>query len=170
MCVALAAGILAAFLVVVLGTPTKPAEAAFPGNNGKIAFQCNNPDQEICTMKANGDNKTQLTHNQAFNANPAFSPNGKKIAFQSPRNGKQDIFTMNANGTHQKRVTRSRKHDYNPAWSPDGTRIAFSGTSQDVNTHGIYVMKAKPESATNRPKRLTGSRFGNFEPDWQPLP
>jgi TolB protein len=119
-------------------------------------------------MKANGDNKTQLTDNQAFNANPAFSPNGKKIAFQSPRNGKQDIFTMNANGTHQKRVTRSRKHDYNPAWSPDGTRIAFSGTSQDVNTHGIYVMKAKPESATNRPKRLTGTR--SFDPDWQPLP
>jgi TolB protein len=120
-------------------------------------------------MKANGDNKTQLTDNQAFNANPAFSPNGKKIAFQSPRNGKQDIFTMNANGTHQKRVTRSRKHDYNPAWSPDGTRIAFSGTSQDVNTHGIYVMKAKPESATNRPKRLTGNRSHSGEPDWQPL-
>jgi Tol biopolymer transport system component len=200
--------------VVVLGTPTKPAEAAFPGNNGKIAFQCNNPDQEICTMKANGDNKTQLTDNQAFNANPAFSPNGKKIAFQSPRNGKQDIFTMNANGTHQKRVTRSRKHDYNPAWSPDGTRIAFASRScgdcvdvdlysiradgsdliqltttsmgyapawspdgtkitfagfrENDDTFGIYVMKAKPESATNRPKRLTGTR--SFDPDWQPLP
>ena len=38
MCVALAAAILAACLVVVLGTPTKRAEAAFPGKNGKIAF------------------------------------------------------------------------------------------------------------------------------------
>jgi Tol biopolymer transport system component len=123
-------------------------------------------------MKANGDNKTQLTDNQAFNANPAFSPNGKKIAFQSPRNGKQDIFTMNADGTHQKRVTRSRKHDYNPAWSPDGTRIAFvrqhRGNSSNLK---IYVMKAARESETNRAQRLTTASLSTLEeldPAWSP--
>jgi hypothetical protein len=59
MCVALAAAILAAWLVVVLATPMKPAEAVFPGKNGKIAFVCEmhrDRSAEICTMKANGDN------------------------------------------------------------------------------------------------------------------
>jgi hypothetical protein len=81
MCVALAAAIVAVWLVVVLATPTKPAEAAFPGNNGKIAFMCSHgEDLEICTMKPNGDNKTKLT-NQFGAELPAFSPNGRKIAF-----------------------------------------------------------------------------------------
>jgi Tol biopolymer transport system component len=128
----------------------------------KIAFQCNNPDQEICTMKANGDNKTQLTHNQAFNANPAFSPNGKKIAFQSPRNGKQDIYTMSANGTDQKRVTRSRKHDFNPAWSPDGTKIAFA--SQRHGNTDIYVINKDGTGLT----RITTNEKFDFNPAWSP--
>jgi Tol biopolymer transport system component len=128
MCVALAAAIVAAWLVVVLATPTKPAEAAFPGKNGKIVFviQPGGFDSEIVTMKPNGDNKTQLTNDQAFDANPTFSPNGKKIAFETGRSGNGDIFTMSANGTNKKSVTRSRKLDFTPTWSPDGTRIAFA--------------------------------------------
>jgi len=163
MCVALAAAILAAFLVVVLVTPTKPAEAAFPGNNGKIAFVSNpggSRPPEIVTMKANGDNKTILTDNEASDLSPTFSANGKKIAFSSFRDGNSDIFTMSANGTDEKRVTKSEKRDWYPAWSPDGTRIAFTGSRAGERIAGIYVMKAAPESETNRP---------SFEPDWQPL-
>ena len=52
MCVALAAATLAAWVVVVLATPTKRAEAASSGNNGKLAFVSGS---EIVTMKANGD-------------------------------------------------------------------------------------------------------------------
>jgi Tol biopolymer transport system component len=224
MSVALAAGIVAAFLVVVVATPTKPAEAAFPGNNGKIVFvNLFGPgpdDDEIVTMKANGDNKTKLTNNRVSDGNPAFSPNGKKIAFESLRDGNLDIYTMNANGTDKKRVTRSKSLDFDPAWSPDGNKIAFVRSSTHaggpfdiyvINKDGtgltrlttsprseidpawspdgtriafergslsgdqasfpkIYVMKAAPQSATNRPKRLTTSeRFtGESSPSWSP--
>jgi len=67
MCVASAAAILAAFLVVVLATPTKPAEAAFPGKNGKIAYAATNIHgvySQIFTINANGDNRTRLTFNR----------------------------------------------------------------------------------------------------------
>jgi Tol biopolymer transport system component len=214
MCVALAAAILAAFLVVVLGTPTKPAEAAFPGNNGKIAFVSNlGPsvsDSEIVTMNANGDNKTQLTNNRANESGPAFSPNGRKIAFESNRRTRQgNIFTMSDNGTDIKPVTTSsiRGGDSTPAWSPDGTKIAFNrkGDIYVINKNGtgltrlttsqqddinpawspdgtkiafargpfpstrIYVMKAAPESVTNIPQRLTTSAVGaETDLSWSP--
>jgi Tol biopolymer transport system component len=202
-------------LVVVLGTPTKRAEAAFPGNNGKIAFvsRVSHTDTEIVTMKANGDNKTALTNNGRFihDEDPAFSANGRKIAFasnRSSRSGELDIYTMSANGTDKKRVTRSESPDLNPAWSPNGTRIAFDSTRHDnndiyvINQDGtgltrlttsqlhdsspawspdgtriafvrggaIYLMKPVPESATNRPQRLTtsGSAEDESDPSWSP--
>ena len=217
MCVALAAGIVAAFLVVVLGTPTKPAEAAFPGKNGKIVFESGISNEEIFTIKANGDNQTRLTNTRAGDEDPAFSPNGKMIAFASRRTGNSDIYTVSANGTDIKRVTRSESTDIDPAWSPDGTKIAFAsgrngntdiyvinkdgtgltrlttspqfdsdpawspdgtriaferGTDFHPGTQNplkIYVMKAVRESATNIAQRLTTSEGeAESEPDWSP--
>ena len=165
MCVALAAGIVAAWLVVVLGTPTKRAEAAFPGNNGKIVFsRWLHSHTEIFTMKPNGDNKTRLTNNRENDLNPAFSPNGKMITFASDRgSGAGDIYTMSANGTNKKQVTRSpRAVDSYPAWSPDGTKIAFSSTRSG---HGdIYAINKDGTGLT----RITATRYTEFGPAWSP--
>jgi Tol biopolymer transport system component len=159
MCVALAAAILAAFLVVVLGTPTKPAEAAFPGKNGKIVFRVHDRnDWEIWTMTANGDNETQLTNNQTNDEDPAFSPTGRKIAF--PKYG--DILTMSPNGTNQKLVTTSERFDSYPAWSPDGSRIAFA--SKQSRGSDLYSIRADGSGLT----RLTTSPKYDIQPAWSP--
>ena len=164
MSMALAAGIVAAWLVVVLATPTKPAEAAFPGNNGKIVFvsQRGGSDAEIVTIKANGDNETNLTNNGMDDFTPAFSANGKKIVFASNRSGNREIFTMSADGTHQKNVTRSASFDSHPAWSPDGTKIAFS-SSRNGNTD-IFVINQDATGLT----RITTSPKADTQPAWSP--
>jgi Tol biopolymer transport system component len=165
MYVALAAAILAACLVEFLATAVRPAEAAFPGQNGNIAFTCHCQTSylELFTINANGSNQTRLTNNRGVHdGDPAFSPDGRKIAFESDRSGNFDIFTMSAAGTHVHRVTTSINNDEDPSWSPNGTKIAFAST-RNGNTD-IYVSNLARSSIV----RLTTSRQADSAPAWSP--
>ncbi|MEO7198174.1 MAG: hypothetical protein ABIZ50_06840, partial [Solirubrobacterales bacterium] len=84
--VALAAGVLAA--LVGLAALTLPASGSFPGLNGKIAFTSyrggpgtRDLNDDIYVMNADGSAQTRLTHNPASEYEPAFSPDGQRIAF-----------------------------------------------------------------------------------------
>ena len=64
-------------------------------------------------MNADGTGQTRLTNNAAFDIEPAWSPDGTKIAFASDRDGNVEIYVMNADGTGQTRLTnnaRQREH------------------------------------------------------------
>ena len=56
---------------------------------------------------------------------PAWSPDGKRIAFYSERDGNAEIYVMNADGTGVTRLTRHERGRRLPAWSPDGRTISF---------------------------------------------
>ena len=82
-------------LVVVLVAPRAPA--TFGGNNGRIAFVstptlADEGKFEIYTMRADGSDARRLTNNAAFDAGPTFSPDGKRIAFVSHRDGNYEIY------------------------------------------------------------------------------
>jgi len=70
--------------------------------------------------------EVQLTFRPRFDGQPAFSPDGGKIAFTSSRDGNLEIYLMNSDGTGQVRVTRDVGDDTNPSFSPDGSKIIFS--------------------------------------------
>ncbi len=99
------------------------------------------------------------------NEHPAWSPDGKKIAFASNRDGNNEIYVMNADGSAQKRLTFAPGRDAHPAWSPDGKRIAFQsprdGDGSDTN---LYVMNA---GGTNQVK-LTNNKGFCGVPAWSP--
>src|SRR3989344_3718592 len=78
---------------------------------------------EIYVINADGTgiNQINLTENSYFFFNSPFiswSPDGKKIAFSSERDGNLEIYVMNEYGTNQIRLTDSQREDYNPVWSP----------------------------------------------------
>ena len=75
-------------------------------------------------MRADGTDETRLTTNPAEDREPAWSPDGTKIAFFRAASG---IYVMDADGTGVTLVTPTPGRIGLPAWSPDGTKIAFDG-------------------------------------------
>ena len=103
--------------MVVLMVTAPSAQAAFPGDNGKIAYVSG---IEIHTMDPDGTNQTNLLGDNPYEDFPTWSPDGARIAFI----GDVNLMTMNADGTGRTFAPDSgESYDYSPAWSPDGTKL-----------------------------------------------
>jgi len=59
----------------------------------------------------------QLTSDTGDNQNPVWSPDGRRIAFSSNRDGKYQIYAMNSDGTDQRRIIYLEGGGYSPSWS-----------------------------------------------------
>jgi TolB protein len=107
----------------------------------------------------------RLTDDVGDDMNPAWSPDGTRIAFQSDRNGAQfDLWVMNANGSGQTRLTQDVNEDRNPAWSPDGNWIAF-----DSDRAGGYdVWKLPVATGEMDAVALTSANNDDIQPAWSP--
>src|SRR6266704_2022715 len=68
---------------------------------------------------------TKLTPDTTSASDPAFSPDGSRIAFVSQRDGNAEIYIMNADGTGSTRVTNDPQPDGRPSFTPDGQAIVF---------------------------------------------
>jgi WD40 repeat protein len=106
---------------------------------------------EIYTINSNGTGRaTRLTSHPASDVEPAWSPDGGRIAFRSDRDGNSEIYVMSADGFNPMRLTTDPAQDESPTWAPDGARIAF--VSNRDSQSRIYVMNADGSnvSATNQ--------------------
>lgn len=155
--------------------PIADTEPVFSPNRSKIAFVSSSlvsptgPQSPpgIFVMNADGTNITRLTRIAASDTAPAFSPDGRKIAFVSNRDGNDEIYIMNADGSGQTRLTNNPEPDEDPAFSPNGQKIAFSSSNSDPNPNNsaqIFVMNADGTGRT----RLTSFFGGAVEPAYSP--
>jgi Tol biopolymer transport system component len=107
----------------------------------------------------------KLTSNPEFDGEPAWSPDGTKIAFASYRPGTSNtnVWVMNADGSGQRPLTHIRTGATQPAWSPDGTRIAFVADGPK-SVPSIWVMNADGTGQG----RISTPASGDSAPAWSP--
>ena len=119
-------------------------------DEGKIVFASNRDGvfgpqgQDLYVMDADGSNVRRLTHGAAASA-PCWSPDGKKIAFESYLHAPEtvnEIYVIDADGANMKRLTDtpSMWGSRSPSWSPDGKKIIFA--SDRIRPGKIFVMDA----------------------------
>ena len=88
---------------------------------------------DLFTLPIDGGDATQLTQGLAFDAQPRWSPDGRRIVFTSDRSGSDNIWTIAADGSDARQVTKlEAKRTESPEWTPDGEYIIAS----IANFHG----------------------------------
>ncbi|KAB7645642.1 amidohydrolase family protein [Polymorphobacter fuscus] len=79
---------------------------------------------DIYTMPITGGTPTRIAEGLAYEQQPRFSPDGKRIAFTSDRGGGDNIWIMNVDGSDKRQLTKEDFRLLNqPSWSPDGRFI-----------------------------------------------
>ena len=118
----------------------------------------------VWVMNEDGTDPTELSGPTNGDSEPAWSPDGSKIAFVRVVSGQKDIYVMNADGSGPINLTNNTVEDSGPVWSPDGSRIAFI-SRRDGGNAKLFVMNANGSS----PTRLTASDTGQeWRMAWSP--
>jgi dipeptidyl aminopeptidase/acylaminoacyl peptidase len=144
-----------------MSSPTFSRPATGPS---RLAYQFNIQDVNIWRWDAQPDGAgttIRLPGSSLFESHPAFSPDGRRIAYSSNRTGATEIWTANDDGSDPRQLTfYDGPVVILPQWSPDGNRVVFS--SQVLGNRDIYVMR----SDGSQPVRLTWELSHDDNPSW----
>jgi len=113
----------------------------------------------VFITRRDGSDRRLLTPNATW---ATWSPDSRRLVFQSGRTGNTEIFAVDADGSNVVQLTDHPGADGAPAWSPDGARIAF--TSNRKGSVDVYIMKRNGETV----RRLTEDPGSDYNPAWSP--
>ena len=116
----------------------------------------------LWTLGADGGPARRILEDGYDARMPAWSPDGRRLAFQAYHRDTWHIWIVNADGTGLQEVTSGPFDDREPHWSPDGTRLAFS--SDRSGNYDVWILTL----ASGEIRRLTTNAANDSMPAWSP--
>ncbi len=123
-------------------------------------------DKSMDIFEANLDGKIlrRLTDTPGYDAEGAYSKDGKQIAFCSERSGGRQIYLMNADGSDVRQLTHAEGYNGGPFISPDGKWVVFRSDRKKKDMLQLYVIGIDGKNET----MLTDNNGVNWGPYWHP--
>jgi len=121
---------------------------------------------DVFEADPDGSNLARLTDAPGYDAECAYAPDGKRIAFASQRDGDLEIYVMDSDGANQTRLTRGPGYDGGPFFSPDGKRILYRGDRRGDDKMNLQLRTIDADGRNDR--AITDNALFNWCPYWYP--
>ena len=122
---------------------------------------------DLYTMPIEGGTATPLTRGMAFDGQPRFSPDGRRIVFISDRDGGWNVWTISVDKRDTTQVSRGKTNSYeSPEWTPDGKYIVVTRNNKLHMFHaeggsGQRVIRGPSQPGQSDVLRHMGAAFGD---------
>jgi TolB protein len=118
---------------------------SYSPDGSQLLVETKNPDAKasIGIYRLQGGIFEAVAETMETGSQPAFSPDGKRIAFKDKVDGNSEVFVMNSDGSGRTNLSQNPAADSCPSWSPDGSKIVFvSNREGDLVNFGLMTMNA----------------------------
>jgi Tol biopolymer transport system component len=154
---------------VLVAAVAGPVQATYPGStDGRLAIgSMVDGNFDIYTVLPNGQARQRLTTDPLFDACPAWSADGKRIAFCHgvQRGGIIDVWTMKQDGSDKRQVTNLGGRATFPDFSPDGSTILFTFATIGSSDSDLFVIGADGTGLHQLTTTPSNDVLGAFSPD-----
>lgn len=117
---------------------------------------------ELCVADYDGYNQISICRSFEPLMSPAWSPDGKKIAYVTFASGRSELVVQTLNTGIVDNIINFPNHNGAPAFSPDGKKLAFSLSK--TGSLNLYIM----DLISGEISQITSNRYNNTEPSWFP--
>ena len=148
-------------LIALVPSVASASSSAWASGNGLLAFRSDRDGEpHVFTLDESSGEVTKLTNGEeAANLQPAFSPDGGRIAFvgRPDPTGRPDLYVMTAAGKETTQLTSTRVPERDPSWSPNGTSLVYAARTSQRGPFRIFLAKADGSGRVQLTTQAAGS-------------